>query len=265
MNNRYRKKTKKARRKTYFFLVLFLSAVLLTALTVKRSFKITPKASVADKEKTNNNASSVNSASIKVPYISQYPDYPTGCEAVSAVMLLNYYDLDLSVREFSDSFIDKSLSFYTLDGVYYGPDPEEYFVGDPASSSSYGCYSPVIKRAICSYLNNQQVVIDTGGKSLDYLCEHYVSKGTPALVWASIDMKETCPGSSWSLEDGREFCWIAGEHCLVLTGFDRENYYFNDPIAGSDTAYEKSLVRKRYKELMKQSLVINERVLHNYP
>ena len=37
---------------------------------------------------------------IKVPYIDQTKDWPTGCECVSAVMLLQYLGFDVTVEEF---------------------------------------------------------------------------------------------------------------------------------------------------------------------
>ena len=37
---------------------------------------------------------------LDVPHISQLPDYPNGCEAVSAVMLLRYYDFEITKKRF---------------------------------------------------------------------------------------------------------------------------------------------------------------------
>ena len=37
---------------------------------------------------------------IKVPYIDQTKEWPTGCECVSAVMLLQYLGFDVTVEEF---------------------------------------------------------------------------------------------------------------------------------------------------------------------
>ena len=62
----------------------------------------------------------------------------------------------------------------------------------------------------------------------------------------------------WYLqEDGSLFQWIGREHCLVLTGYDNQYYYFNDPLSGK-VKYAKSLVETRFSQLGKQSLVIYE-------
>lgn len=33
----------------------------------------------------------------------------------------------------------------------------------------------------------------------------------------------------WLLADGTDFAWKCNEHCLLLVGYDDENYWFNDP------------------------------------
>lgn len=41
----------------------------------------------------------------------------------------------------------------------------------------------------------------------------------------------------------------------MLTGYDGEYYYFNDPLCGK-VRYEKQLVETRYSQLGSQSLVV---------
>ena len=84
---------------------------------------------------------------INAPYISQKGTYPTGCESVSTVMLLQYLGYKLSV----DDFISECLEikeFEERDGITYGPDPRKYFCGDPYSEDGMGCYAPVIVKAL---------------------------------------------------------------------------------------------------------------------
>ena len=76
----------------------------------------------------------------------------------------------------------------------------------------------------------------------------YIDKDMPLLIWATMSMKESFPGNSWYFEDGTEFTWIAGEHCLVLVGYDDEYYFLNDPMSGSTVGYQKTIVEKRFAE-----------------
>ena len=78
---------------------------------------------------------------IDVPYIDQSLKYPTGCESVSAVMLLRYLGYDLSVDEFIVKYLE-CREMETRDGRVFGPDPNEYFCGSPYDKDSFGCYAP---------------------------------------------------------------------------------------------------------------------------
>lgn len=45
-------------------------------------------------------------------------------------------------------------------------------------------------------------------------------------------------------------------HCLVLTGYDDNNYYFNDPQQSKNYRYSKSSVLTAYRALGMQAVVI---------
>ena len=44
---------------------------------------------------------------ISVPYIDQSVNYPTGCESVSTVMLLQYLGYEITVDEFIENYLEK--------------------------------------------------------------------------------------------------------------------------------------------------------------
>jgi uncharacterized protein YvpB len=195
---------------------------------------------------------------ISVPYISQLGEYPTGCEIVSASMLLNYYNYNISVDDFIDNYLDSSF-LKEFNGSLYGPHPNESFVGDPRSIYSYGCYAPVIVNSINKILKGEDFVENTTGSEFNELIENYVDKEIPVLVWVSINMNPTSVGTQWYVKGTREtFQWISNEHCMVLVGYDKDKYYFNDPYEDNGVVgYDKKLVEKRFKELGKQSVVIS--------
>ena len=85
----------------------------------------------------------------------------------------------------------------------------------------------------------------------------YIDNDMPLLIWATMYMEESFESSSWYLVDGSEFTWIAQEHCMVLVGYDEENYYLNDPLTGTTVSYEKELVQQRFEELGSQAVCIS--------
>ena len=191
-----------------------------------------------------------------VPVLSQFPDFPTGCESVSAVTVLQFYKEDISAARFIDNYLPKSAEFFYDGFKRQGPSPYEYFIGNPRTAASYGCMAPVIERALCDYFGDSERVKNTTGTELDELCREYIDNGIPVITWATINMLETNPTNSWYLSDGTRFTWPGNEHCLVLIGYDEDNYYFNDPYAGKTVKYEKEKVEDRHAELGRQSVVI---------
>jgi len=190
-----------------------------------------------------------------VPLICQFPAYPTGCETVASVMALRYVGEQVSVDTFIDNCLETG-AVYRKNGVLYGPDPYEKFVGDPRSQYSLGCFSPVMEKALKKYLGDDTRVIHTTGQTVDSLCRTYIAQNIPVIVWVSIQMKETGKGNVWYTETGERFRWITNEHCMLLIGFDETQYYFNDPYTGKQLHFEKSLVSRRYDTFGKQSIVV---------
>lgn len=191
-----------------------------------------------------------------VPVIAQFPDFPTGCESVSAVTVLKFYGERVTASQFIDNCLPKNADFY-YDGVKRcGPSPYEYFIGNPRTAASFGCMAPVIQKALCDYFGSNERVKNTTGTELDALCVDYIDKGVPVIMWATINMLETDPKNTWYLSDGTRFTWPGNEHCLVLIGYDENSYFFNDPYAGKTVKYEKNTVKDRYAELGRQSIVV---------
>ncbi len=198
---------------------------------------------------------------IDVPYISQRGSYPTGCESVSTVMLLQFLGYDLSVDEFIEKYLD-CRKFEMRDGQLYGPDPREYFCGSPYNEEDFGCYAPVICKVLEKAFADEGLSVQGGGtqgrsyKAVDEtgtpireLLERYINKGMPVIFWACIDMREPIIGPEWKLLDtGENFTWISNEHCMLLVGCDEEGYYFNDPYEGRGVVrYPKELVEERHQ------------------
>lgn len=191
-----------------------------------------------------------------VPEIHQLPEYPTGCESVSAVMLLQYAGEEISVFAFIDQYLDRSDDFYHMNGLCYGPDPNTYFIGDPRKEASYGCMATVIEKAFLRFFGSDERYVNTTGLTLPVLCEEYISRGIPVMVWTSLKMDAPRPGSIWHLPDGSSYQWLANEHCMVLIGYDEESYYFNDPYTGTRQKYERTLSEKRHEVFELQSLAV---------
>ncbi|HAX52906.1 C39 family peptidase [Muricomes intestini] len=185
---------------------------------------------------------------IDVPYIDQSLKYPTGCESVSAVMLLRYLGYDLSVDEFIVKYLE-CREMETRDGRVFGPDPNEYFCGSPYDKDSFGCYAPVVQKALEKAAGDRYEFMDETNTPVEQLLTKYIDNGMPVVFWACINMREPIVGPEWVLTDsGQTFTWISNEHCMLLVGYDEEGYYFNDPYENNGVIkYPKNLVEDRHR------------------
>ncbi len=191
-----------------------------------------------------------------VPLRGQFPDFPTGCESVAAVNLMNFYGVDISVDDFIDNKLQKNSNFYFKNGKMHGPSPYEYFLGDPRSNNSWGCMAPVIENAMKKSTN--MTVTSFKSKNLETLSDEYVSKGHPVIVWVSIHMLEVSYTSSWYLDGETVFHWPNNEHCMILIGYDDWYYYFNDPYVAAIVRYKKDLAEDRFEKLGMQAIVLSD-------
>lgn len=191
---------------------------------------------------------------LDVPYLSQEGILPTGCEVVSAAMVLQYWGMDITAAELAQMLPCDSL-YEEAEGLY-GPDPNEYFVGSPFDSNSYGCYAPVIEQVVSLAAPDfsSYVLYDY---SLEELYEEYVCQGTPVLLWCTINMLESYEGTVWFLPDGSSFTWQSNEHCLVLAGRENGDYICMDPYdSNGQVSISFELLEQRYEEMGSQAVVI---------
>lgn len=196
-----------------------------------------------------------DSVILKVPLIKQLPELPTGCEVTSLSMALNFYGIKISKTVLADVFLEK--------GEYRAADYRKVFVGDPREIKAYGCYSDVLVNCAEKFLETIKTrsfdVINVTGCSMEALYG-YVDMGYPVIVWTTNKMLPTFEGPSWiDADTGETITWVGNEHCVLLTGFDRNKkvVYLNDPLYGI-TAFKMSDFELRFYELEQQAIVISE-------
>ena len=196
---------------------------------------------------------------IQVPYIDQSVKYPTGCESVSAVMLLQYLGYEISVDEFISKYLE-CRDMEMREGVLYGPDPNECFCGSPYDEDSYGIYAGGLKKALDKAAGDRYCFEDESGTPIEELLRKYIDQDMPVIFWACINMRKEIPGPEWKLLDtGERFLWTSNEHCMLLVGYDEENYYFNDPYDNNGViGYSKQLVEKRHSAQHSMALGIHK-------
>lgn len=189
-----------------------------------------------------------NSFSLDIPFVSQYPELPTGCEITALTTVLNYLGYNVDKLTMADYYLDK--------GEMGEVSPYKAFVGNPRDEDSCGAFAPVLVNSATKYLKSQRSYMNvyniTGAEYNELL--DYVDDGHPVLVWETMYMKEPYESCTWNI-DGENIMWLSREHAMVLIGYTQSTYIMADPLRGI-CEYDKELVETRYKSMGKQAIVI---------
>ena len=202
-----------------------------------------------------------------VPTIQQ-SGLRAGCETYACTMLLQYLGYDMDEYMFADNYLICAPTSWGDDGTHYGPDMYSAMAG--TAYSGYGIYAPAMAKSMNNYLaavDSKQKAYTLEGKTLDELCHEYVDNGIPVMVWATTWMQEPNFGLySWVVdyvddeigraEIGETVSWIEHEHCLVLIGYDKDNYYFADSYKGAVSCFDKALSQERYEQIGTMAIVV---------
>lgn len=189
---------------------------------------------------------------LNVANISQYPDFPNGCEPIALNIVLNHYGYNLSKRTVCYTYLPR--------GPLHSTNPYVAYMGDPAlSKGGYGCWAPVIVKTANDIFDSRGIksrrARDISGSSTRQLYQ-YVAEGKPVIIWGTINMGN----SSWfyaGFSEGKAVYWPTKEHCMVLTGYDmnRGIIKVNDPIRGQ-VEYKMSAFEDAYFIMGKNAVLI---------
>ena len=109
--------------------------------------------------------SKISEKIIPLSFISQNPDFPSGCEGCSAVMLMSYYGIIIT----PESFFSKYLPISDIPF-----DPDITYGGNPRDNTGLGCNAPPLAAGLNRILggDNLHARILTG-KTMQELCSEY--------------------------------------------------------------------------------------------
>ncbi|GEB78434.1 C39 family peptidase [Sporolactobacillus inulinus] len=167
---------------------------------------------------------------LTAPYASQRPELPNGCEITSLTMLLQSAGVKVDKMTLARQI--KKVPFQS--GTYKG-NPNEGFVGNmyhgTRSNPGLAVYHGPIADLARDYLGNR--IIDMTGKPWSAV-EKQIASGTPVWVITSINFVPV-PDNAWQEWPTRQgtIRITFKEHSVLVTGFDSDHVYFNDPLAGA--------------------------------
>lgn len=195
------------------------------------------------------------------PIIWQMPELPTGCEVTALTMALRFYGYDVSKTEVARRYLPTEYPYlsYGSDGNLYGPDLNQYFVGDPFSDWGYICGVPAILTAANDYLVVQgggHTAINVSGSAPEELYA-LVAQDTPVVVWVTIEMADRYTPEGWYTESGEYVDWSTNDHGAVLVGYSEETVTIADPISGL-IKYDRQQFESVFESRGRQCMILCE-------
>jgi uncharacterized protein YvpB len=190
-----------------------------------------------------------------VPLITQMPELPRGCEVTSLAMLLASQGKDVDKLELSQKIKKDDTPYQRINGLVYFGDPNAGFVGSMKSlaSSGYGVYHEPIFSLLSEYMPED--ALDLTGCDFDDVF-YFLKSGKPVWVITNAWYKEL-PESQfeeWMTPNGRiEITYR--EHSVLVTGYDSDWIYFNDPLGVAEKASKASFI-KAWEQMGKQAVTV---------
>ena len=214
----------------------------LTAETVNKAEAL----SLSKYNRILNNRDIPERAELDAAEIYQYPELPSGCEAVALTIALDCLGYKLEKTDIADKYMEYGDSF-----VYT-------YCGDPYREFGAGIYPPGLVTTAQNFINDTGAKIypvDTTGLTIDELYS-FIDAGYPVVVWTTVYMNYPYfdGGESYN---GIFYPWYDLEHCVCMYGYDKEydEVMISDPQRGkiSVSATEFS---KIYDEIGRFSMVL---------
>lgn len=167
-----------------------------------------------------------DSVRLDVPSISQLPELPRGCEVTSLAMLLHFHGVKVDKMELAEQIIKVP---YKSAGKH--SHPNDGFVGDMYNfqKPGLGVYHDPIMKLATKYIDKDQIE-NFSGDRFSKIIEH-LNHNRPVWVIINADYKKL-PDSSfqtWETEKG-PIEITRRLHSVVVTGYDEDYIYFNDPL-----------------------------------
>lgn len=168
---------------------------------------------------------------LNAPLINQNPELRRGCEVTSLAMMLQYAGVRVDKMTLAAQVRKDRTPYRTINGTVYFGNPNSGFVGNMYTFScpGYGVYHGPVKVLADKYLPGRAV--DLSGSRFETIL-HYLNSGKPVWVVNNV-MFDTVPSQFWrKWQTPAGPIWITmKEHSVLITGYDQNYIYFNDPLA----------------------------------
>lgn len=188
---------------------------------------------------------------LDVPLLKQMdaPRLYNGCEVTSLAMLLNYYKIMVTKNELADKITRVPLKY----GDGKNGNPNVGFVGNMEDGPGLGVYHEPIFKLAQSYAVGLKVT-DLTKQPFSVLLEK-VGQGSPVWIITTASFSPTSEMMTWNTPQGPvEVTYKM--HSVVITGYDQDSIYINDPYGFKNRKVDKENFIKAWEQMGSQAVVV---------
>lgn len=180
---------------------------------------------------------------IAAPLVKQLPELARGCEVTSLAMLLQHAGVEANKLILAEEVKKDPAKYVVKNGKKYFGNPNTGFVGDMYSykKPGFGVYNGPIAELANQYLPDR--IVNLSGGSFDEVL-NYLAAGHPVWVitTSKFDHVSSKYWEAWNTDEGVIFV-TKKMHSVLLTGYDENYVYFNDPLDGKK---DKKILKEKF-------------------
>lgn len=183
----------------------------------------------------------ISSAEVKLDVPRYKQAHSLTCESAAASMVANFYRIPLSEEEIIEALPrddNPNLGFRgRLDGV-------------PGGLTNYGVYAEPIREVLIA--NGLEVTyIENGLEGI----ERALDRRHPVIAWVTYRLRRQQPVEI-TLNSGQKVKMVNYEHTVVVTGYNQEGFWVNDPFDGQEYFYNSTDLARAFGYLDNMALEV---------
>ena len=181
------------------------------------------------------------------PIKSNYTSSATAFACIEQI--LKYYGYSSANQDDMVKYLEIDSEFYEEDGELFGPNPKEYFVGDP-TNTIYGSGEIPIYEAFEKYKKENNININCvpcANCSFNFLLSEY-NNNNLAVVWLVNKAENLRYYDKNSVYGGiTGILWPKDIRCVLLIGMTDNSLIFSDPTTKKVIEMSKEDYRENYE------------------
>jgi uncharacterized protein YvpB len=189
---------------------------------------------------------------LDVPLITQMsaPQLYNGCEVTSLAMILNYNGYYVTKNQLANNIARVPLTYQSgLKG-----NPNVGFVGNMEVGPGYAVYNGPIYNLARKYAGDEVVNL-TNHPFTDLLARVY--QGEPVWIITTSSFAPVSDFKTWNTPQGTTRITFS-EHSVVITGYDANYIYINNPYGQKNQRVNRSSFEKAWVQMGSQAIVIEK-------